>query len=88
MKIYKYLGFVALASLSLSSCSDFLEADDKMTGNEDADVYLKAHPETLRPVAYDAFKFFATHIDLHEEATDLFFVTSASDGLGDFQIAY
>ena len=86
MKIYKYLGFAALASLSLSSCSDFLDPDNKSTNNDNADAYLSAHPETLRPVTYDAFKYFATQIDLHEEATDLFFVTSASDGLGDFQI--
>lgn len=86
MKFYKYLGFAALATLSLSSCSDFLDPDNKSTNNDDADTYLKAHPETIRPVAFNAFKFFATHIDLHEEATDLFFVTSASDGFGDFQM--
>lgn len=86
MKIYKYLGFAALASLSLSSCSDFLDPDNKSTNNDNADAYISAHPETLRPVTFDAFKYFATHIDLHEEATDLFFVTSAADGLGDFQI--
>lgn len=86
MKLYKYLGIAALMTLSLSSCSDFLDPDNKSTNNDDADAYIKAHPETLRPVAYDAFKYFATHIDLHEEATDLFFVTSAADGYGDFQI--
>ena len=86
MKSYKYLGFAALASLSLSSCSDFLEPDNKSTNNDNADTYLSAHPESVRPVAFDAFKYFATHIDLHEEATDLFFVTSADDGLGDFQM--
>ncbi len=75
-----------MTSLSLSSCSDFLDPDNKMTNNDNADAYLSAHPETLRPVAFDAFKYFATHIDLHEEATDLYFVTSAADGYGDFQI--
>ncbi len=85
MKLYKYLGLAALATLSLTSCSDFLDPDNKSTNNDDADAYLKAHPETIRPVAFDAFKYFATHIDLHEEATDLFFVTSAADGYGDFQ---
>lgn len=86
MKLYKFFGLVALTSLSLSSCSDFLEPDNKMTNNDNADAYLSAHPETLRPVVFDAFKYFATHIDLHEEATDLYFVTSAADGYGDFQI--
>ena len=86
MKSYKYLGFAALASISLSSCSDFLDPDNKSTNNDNADAYISAHPETLRPVTFDAFKYFATHIDLHEEATDLFFVTAAADGLGDFLI--
>ncbi len=86
MKLYKYIGLAAVTSLSLSSCSDFLDPDNKMTNNDNADAYLSAHPETLRPVAFDAFKYFATHIDLHEEATDLYFVTSAADGYGDFQI--
>ncbi len=86
MKLYKYLGFAALASLTLTSCSDFLDPDNKSTNNDDADAYLSAHPEKMQPVAYDAFKYFATHIDLHEEATDLYFVTAADDGLGDFLI--
>lgn len=84
MKIYKYLGIAALMTFSLSSCSDFLDPDNKSTANDDADKYLTAHPEALKPVAFDAFKFFATHLELNEEATDLYFVTSAADGYGDF----
>lgn len=84
MKLYKYLGLAVLTSASLTSCSDFLDPDNKSTNNDDADAYISAHPETLRPVTFDAFKFYATHIDLHEEATDLYFVTAAGDGLGDF----
>lgn len=84
MKLYKYLGIATLMTFSLSSCSDFLDPDNKMTNNDDADKYLTAHPEALKPVAYDAFRFFATHLELNEEATDLYFVTSAADGYGDF----
>lgn len=73
-------------SMSLTGCSDFLDPDNKETGNENGDAYLQAHPEATRPVAYDALKYFATHIALTEEATDLYFVTSAADGYGDFQI--
>lgn len=86
MKLYNFFGIGALLSLSLTGCSDFLDADNKSTGNNDADKYLTAHPESLRPVAYDAFKYYATHLPLHEEATDLFFVTSAGDGYGEFTL--
>ena len=86
MKIFKYLGIAALMSLSMSSCSDFLDPDNKSTNNDDADAYLTAHPEALKPVAFNAFRYFATHIELHEEATDLYFVNMASDGYGDFTI--
>lgn len=87
MKLLHYIGIAALASLPLTGCSDFLEADNKFTGNDDADAYLSANPESLRPVALDAFKYFSTHLEFHEEATDLFFVTSAADGYGDFTIS-
>ena len=86
MKLINYIGLAAIATMSLTSCSDFLDADNKSTANDDADAYLTAHPESLRPVAFDAFKYFATHLELHEEATDLYFVTAAADGYGDFQV--
>ncbi|MDE6416880.1 MAG: RagB/SusD family nutrient uptake outer membrane protein, partial [Duncaniella sp.] len=86
MKLINYIGLAAIATMSLTSCSDFLDADNKSTANDDADAYLTAHPESLRPVAFDAFKYYATHLELHEEATDLYFVTSAADGYGDFQV--
>lgn len=86
MKLYNIFGIGVLLSLSLSGCSDFLDADNKATGNDDADKYLTAHPESFRPIAYDAMKYFATHLELHEEATDLYFVTSAADGYGTFTL--
>ncbi len=86
MKLINYIGLAAIATMSLSSCSDFLDAENRSTANDDADAYLSAHPESLRPVAFDAFKYYATHLELHEEATDLYFVTSAADGYGDFKV--
>lgn len=88
MKLFKYIGFGALMAFSLTGCSDFLEADDKSNANESADSYLQEHPESLRPVAFDAMRYFVTHIELHEEATDLYFVTSAADGYGDFNMTF
>ena len=84
MKLFNIFGIGVLLSFALTGCSDFLDEDNKATGNDDADKYLTAHPESLRPIAYDAMKYFATHLELHEEATDLYFVTSAADGYGNF----
>ncbi len=86
MKLYKFLGIAALMSMSLTGCNDFIDPDNRSTGNENGEEFLKANPENTRPVAFNAFKFFATHIELTEEATDLYFVTSAADGYGDFQV--
>lgn len=86
MKIFKHIGFGALVALSLTGCSDFLDADDKANANDNADFYLQGNPASLRPVAFDAMRYFVTHLELHEEATDLYFVTSSADGYGDFAI--
>lgn len=86
MKLYKYLGIAAICCLPLTGCSDFLEPDNKSQANADGDSYLTANPEAFAPVAYNALRYFATHLELHEEATDLFLVSAAGDGYGEFTL--
>ncbi len=84
MKFLKYIGVAALVSLPLTGCSDFLEADNKSAANVDGDSFLSGDPSALRPVMYDSFRFFATEIALHEEATDLYLVSGTGDGYGEY----
>lgn len=84
MKLYKYLGIAALVSLPLTGCSDFLEPDDKGNGNMDGTSYVESDPASIKPVAYNALRPIVTHLPLHEEATDLYIPSVASDGFGEF----
>lgn len=83
MKFYKYLSLAALCSMTLASCSDFIEPENKSTGNSNGDSYLTSDPTAFRPVAYNAFRTFATNIEMHDRATDLYSNWKSADD-GDF----
>ena len=59
-----------LAGGMLSSCSDFLEADNKTTGNKEADDALTA--EKVLYSAYNSLYSVTTEVALNEEGTDLY----------------
>lgn len=81
MKCIKYLGFGVLALGSLTSCHDFLDPDNKSTGNSDGDAYLKNNPTALRATAYNEFSGFATEVTMHDQAADLYInPRSSNDG--------
>lgn len=84
MKLYKYLSIAALVSLPLTGCSDFLNPDDKHNGNMDGTGFVESDPASMRPVAYNALRPIVTHLPIHEEATDLYIPSVASDGFGEF----
>ncbi len=83
MKIFKYLSGIAVCSMALASCSDFLEPENKSTGNSNGDAQLTSDPTAFKPVAYNAFRTFATNIEMHDRATDLYTNPKAADD-GDF----
>ncbi len=72
MKTLKYIAVIGTLSLSLASCSDFLDEDNKSTGNENGNVYIQNDPAVLRATAYNSLKNFVTNIDLQDLSTDLF----------------
>ncbi len=86
MKLYKYFCIAAISCMPLASCSDFLEPDDKANGNMDGTSYVESDPASIKPVAYNALRPIVTHLPLHEEATDLFIPSVASDGYGEFTL--
>ncbi len=72
MKKALYISAIAfmLAGGMLSSCSDFLEADNKTTGNKEADDALTATDVLYS--AYNSLYSVTTEVDLNEEGTDLY----------------
>lgn len=62
----------------LSGCSDFLDSKN-LSNPDNADVYFYEHPDQIRPVAYDAIRFIATHIDMLDQAGDLFINPRGAD---------
>lgn len=61
-----------------TGCSDFLDSRN-LSHPDDSDEYFAAHPEQLRPVAYDALKYIATQIDLLDQAGDLYINPRGAD---------
>ncbi|MCM1519453.1 MAG: RagB/SusD family nutrient uptake outer membrane protein [Lachnoclostridium sp.] len=71
MKITKYIGF-GCALLALSSCSDFLDADNKSNANQNGFDVVSQDPNVLRAVAYNSLKSFATNTEMTEIGTDFY----------------
>ena len=78
MKLYKYL-FVALTgAMALTSCSDFLDAENKKNP-DDADKNYGANPTAMLVSAYDAFRPMATEINMYEHGTDFYINPRGTD---------
>jgi len=74
MKKSLYISAIAflLAGGMLSSCSDFLDSDNKTTGNIDADGVLSGEPQSLLYSAYNSLYAISTEVAINEEGTDLY----------------
>lgn len=72
MKFYKFLILASVAAMPLTGCSDFLDADNPSSANQNADDYFSKDPEQLRAKIYDDLKSIVTEIDLQDQAADLY----------------
>jgi len=79
MKYLKYLSVVALCMMSLSSCSDFLDADNKSSGNNNAEDHFSNDPAALLPTAYNSLRNFGVQVNIHEHGSDLYYTPKAQD---------
>lgn len=79
MKYLKYLSVVALGMMSLTSCSDFLDAENKSSGNNNADEYFSKNPDLLIPTAYNSLRAFGVQVNIHEHGSDLFYSPKSQD---------
>ena len=78
MKKLAYSIFGLGAALLMTGCSDFMDARN-LSSPEDSETYFAAHPDQIRPVAYDAIRYVATQIDLLDQAADLYINPRAAD---------
>lgn len=80
MKKTKYFILGLSCAFLATGCSDFLDPRN-LSNADDADVYFAEHPEQIRPVLFEKVRFIATHIEMLDQAGDLFInPRSADDG--------
>lgn len=78
MKLYNFLYVAVMGTMALTSCSDFLEADNKKNP-DDADKNYGNNPTAMLVSAYDAFRPMATEIDMYEHGTDFYINPRGTD---------
>lgn len=80
MKKVLYVAFMAaLGAGSLSSCSDFLEAENKTNTSANSYFNTEAGLASLRVNAYYSLKTLVTQTDIYEWGTDLYLATRGDD---------
>lgn len=78
MKKLLYLSSLALVmagSAMMSSCSDFLESEDKSSGDVNVDEFFSKDPSTLLNSAYLNLKDIANQYAIHDQGSDLYVYT-------------
>lgn len=78
--IYKSMAALFLFGVALTSCSDFLEAENKGAGGDEADGYFGKDASELLVAAYESLKTITTQVDIYEHGTDLYFNTRGHAG--------
>lgn len=77
-KIYISVFAVLLTGLFMTSCSDFLEAENKSAGGQTADDYFGKDPNALLTAAYSSLKSISFSTDFFSRGTDLYIHTRGS----------
>lgn len=76
MKKYIYLFMVAFLSMgSLTSCSDFLDAENKSAGGQTADDRFGADATQYLTATYNSLKSIVYNVGLYQQGTDLYINT-------------
>ena len=81
--IYKSVIVALFAGVALTSCSDFLDAENKTAGGQTADDYLGNNPQAMLTSAYESMKDIVFVPEIYSQGTDLYINTRGHDG-GDF----
>lgn len=81
MKKTLYITAIAalLAGTALTSCSDFLEADNKSAGGTTSDEFFGSKADAMLTSAYVSLKNFNNQADITDQGTDLYMNTRGQD---------
>ncbi len=74
-KIYLSTIAVLLAGITLTSCDDFLDAENKTAGGQTADDYFGKDASSLLTATYESMKSIVFNTDLYCRGTDLYIHT-------------
>jgi hypothetical protein len=83
MKKIIYISAIAAMAVgtALSSCSDFLEAENKTAGGQTAEQFFSSKPGTMLYSAFATLQPIADQEDIYNQGTDLYMNTRGmSDG--------
>lgn len=81
--IYKPIIAFVLLGIAMTSCSDFLDADDKTNGNATAGSYFEKNAEQLLYSAYYYMQSFGEAVEMNEQGTDLY-INTRGKAAGEF----
>ena len=73
--IYRSIAMMFAAGALMTSCSDFLDAENKTAAGVEAGDYFGKSPNDLLVTVYSNLKSIVTQVDIHDQGTDLFFNT-------------
>lgn len=73
--IYKSIAMMFAAGSLMTSCSDFLDAENKTAAGIEAGDYFGKSPNDLLVTVYSNLKSIVTQVDIHDQGTDLYFNT-------------
>lgn len=81
MKKSLYITAIAalLAGTTLTSCSDFLEAENKSAGGTTSDQFFGSKADAMLTSAYISLKNFNNQADITDQGTDLYMNTRGQD---------
>lgn len=74
---------VLFAGATLTSCSDFLDAENKTAGGQTTDSYFGKDPSSLLTTAYSSFDALVNQVPIYEQGTDLY-INTRGHAAGEF----
>lgn len=72
-----------LAGMTLTGCSDFLDAENKSAGGQTTDAYFGKDVSSLLVSAYSSFDAVINQVPIYEQGTDLY-INTRGHAAGEF----
>lgn len=79
-KIYLFVAATLLTGMTITSCSNFLEPENKSAGGQTADDRFSADATQFLTTAYNSLKSIAYNPSLYQQGTDLYINTRGKSG--------